>query len=127
MPPVGYKAQVAAALPGTVPEVIIRCGLTESTVKRWIRLMREAGECHIGSWKRSTGSGAFQSVHMLGPGKDARCRLKARTGAQYSVKYRENMKKDGRIDLSSARRSARYWADKATQQPHDWASLLFSI
>ena len=125
MPPVGYKAQVVAAMPGTVPEITVKCGMTVTTVKRWIRIMRAAGESHIGSWKRCEGSGGFQSIHVLGAGFDAPCRLKPFTGAQYSKRSRRNAKVDGRADIAQARRSAKYYARKAAAAPHDWTAALF--
>lgn len=125
MPPVGYKAQVIAAMPGTVPEIIAASGMNESTVKRWIRLMRAAGESHIGSWKRSNHQGAFQSVHVIGQGDDAPCRLKPWTMAQCCKRSRRNAKADGRAEFTQARRSAKYYAKKAAAAPHDWAAALF--
>ena len=125
MPPVGYKSHVIAAMPGTVPEITARSGLTESTVKRWIFIMRAAGESHIGSWKRSEGPGGFQSIHVAGPGADAVCKLKRRTCAQYSKRSRKAAKADGRMEIAQARRSAKYYANKAATQPHDWTAALF--
>lgn len=125
MPPVGYKAQVVAAMPGTVPEIMARSGMTETTVKRWIRILRAAGESHIAKWKRSIGSGAFQSVHVLGAGQDARCYLQPYTTAQLSKRSRRAGKVDGRAEATQARRSAKYYAKKAARTPHDWAAMLF--
>ncbi|WP_147328072.1 hypothetical protein [Duganella sp. BJB476] len=99
--------------------------MTETTVKRWIRIMRAAGETHIGSWRRCEGSGGFQPIHVLGPGADALCRLKPFTGAQCSKRSRRNAKADGRADVAQARRSAKYYAKKAASTPHNWAAALF--
>lgn len=124
MPPVGYKAQVIAAMPGTVPEIMARSGMTKSTVKRWITLMREAGECHIDRWIRPDGPGGFMPVHIIGEGKDARCHLKAFSGAHYSKKSRRKAKEEGKAEFTQARRSAQYYAKKATAKPHDWLHAL---
>ncbi|MBV8660375.1 MAG: helix-turn-helix domain-containing protein, partial [Burkholderiales bacterium] len=102
MPPVGYKSQIIAAMPGSVPEIMAKSGMNESTVKRWIRIMRAAGESHIGSWKRSNGSGGFQSVHVLGAGQDAPCCLKSFTVAQCCKRSRRNAKVDGRAEFTQA-------------------------
>lgn len=125
MPPVGYKAQVVAAMPGTVPEIVVRSGMTESTVKRWICIMRAAGESHIGSWKRSVGPGQFQSIHVLGPGDDAACKLRPFTVAECSKRARRAGRINGNADAIQARRSAKYYAKKAASAAHDWAAALF--
>lgn len=127
MPPVGYRKQVEAALPGTSEDIVARSGVMVSTVVRWIRIMRDAGECHIIGWRRTKGTGgAIKAVYAAGPGVDARCRLKRLPGALYNKRHRAKVAEDPERDIARlAKKKADYWTRRAKLQGDPLVSALF--
>lgn len=120
MPPVGMKSAVAAALPGTIHEIAKKSGLAESTIRRWLRELRENNAAHISRWNRQ--NGLPTPFYAAGPGKD-RPAPKARTSAQYSKKWRAARRKE-RIEREEARAEADEFVRQAASTPKTWASSL---
>lgn len=121
MPPVGFRKQVELAMPGTFGELVGKTGLSQSTIKKWLAVIRADGASHIGKWIRTEGrGGSFRPVHVLGPGRDARCNLKRMDGAECSRRYRKALAKaskegDPRLDRRRAVASAKWFARKAAK------------
>lgn len=121
-----HRPQVEAALPGTLGDISERSGVQLSTVVRWLRIMRDAGECHIGGWERTSGTGGpIKAVYVLGPGKDAKCTLKRLSTATYSARHRAKTRKDGRREHVLAKNRSDYWADRAKVQGDPLILALF--
>lgn len=121
---VSSRANVLAALPGTLGEISARAGVEKSTVIRWLRIMRDAKEIHVSSWKRSEAQGPIMRVYSLGAGKDAQ-RLRRLPDTTYSRRWRETHVEER--ELYNQRRNARAWADKARAKPQSWLSALGAI
>lgn len=131
MPPVGERAtikaaqgmkqQVADALPGTLAEITAKSGVKRMTVVRWLRIMRDSGECHVGKWKRSAGSGPLMRVYVAGKGVDAK-RPERLSMAVYKQRYRQRHPLE--VDIYNARRRAISEANRAARTPQNWASAL---
>jgi hypothetical protein len=114
MPPVGFRQQVKGALPGTYAEIMEKAHVSHTTAKRWLKELRDAGECHIGKWKRSLDTrGHYQPVWVAGPGKDVRCTLKPMTSAQASARYRRKHRDDEKGDRMRARDRTRHFTERA--------------
>lgn len=126
MPTVGHRQRVADALPGTRLEIAARLpDLADSTVRRWLRIMRADNECHIKGWRRSTGTrGAFKAVYAMGPGKDA-AKIKPEGTAVYSRRYRKNTKHGEAGDRRRAYGEAVYFSKKAEKRGDPLVNALF--
>ena len=127
MPPVGCRQRVKDALPGTYANVVEKAHVTKSTAKRWIRDLMASGECHIKKWIRSPNQGHFQPVFVPGPGKNAVCKLKAMTVAEYSRRYRKRHKDDEKGDRMRQTGQMRYFARKARQEGDSMVLALFGM
>lgn len=130
MPPVGFRRLVEEALPGTYGELIERTGLAESTVKRWIKVMRAEGKVFISAWRRCIGNpghgGQFMPRFAVGENrKDRPCPFKASTSTETSTRHREKAKKTGEWAHMLARSNARKWARKAQQHGDPLVNALF--
>lgn len=127
MPPVGYKAIIVAAMPGTVPEIVASSGMTESTVKRWIRILHAAGEIYISGWQPHPRAGAHMAVYSIGNLPDAKCKLKTLTKRQIRLRYEAKAKEDGRYDVLRAHWRSRYWERKAAAVGDPMVAALFGV
>lgn len=125
MPPPGYRAAILAALPATRLDLPALAHTTTSTVQRWLKILHDAGEIHIGAWKRADGQGAMQPIWYSGAGKDARCTLKRLTVQQTSARYRRSIAGTEKGDLRAARRQASYYKTKAAKQGDPLINALF--
>ncbi len=112
MPRPTRRADVLAALPGTAPEICASTGLAKSVVWRWLGLLREDCECHVGGWVRVPGGGPFQARYVAGPGVDAICRLRPFTEAQKSARFRRKARSNGSWLDRLAQVRGRYWANR---------------
>ena len=71
---IGYRAVVERALPGTIPELVVKSGMREPVVRHWLRVLRAEELCHIGDWKpvpKLRGSSPYAAEFVAGPGADA--------------------------------------------------------
>lgn len=66
------RAAVLAALPGSCNDIAAASGLEVGTVQKWVRLLRDESEIHIGAWQRAKAQGGPSAVYVRGPGEDAR-------------------------------------------------------
>ena len=123
MAPPSRKHEVIAALPGTCPQIVKRSGVCQDSVNKWVRRLHDAGEIHITGW---SWSGCNKTPrYTLGPGKDAKCRLKVFTVAEHCQNYRARKKKD-EADFVAAKQRARDRADSVvrSKQSATWLSVL---
>ena len=73
MPPPGYRHAVERALPGTLAQLVGKSSMRIAVVRKWVRIMREEGACHVGAWERVQGGRGVPSVAQVfvpGPGAD---------------------------------------------------------
>lgn len=128
MPAIGrpcLAVHVLAALPGNMPELVIRSGVSKSAVFRAIQAAHEAGTVHISRWDYPVHGGRPTPYYVAGPGKDAVCRLKPQTAAVAAAKHRKRAKADGRWEHRNAAVRARYWANRAREKADPMVSALF--
>jgi hypothetical protein len=64
--------------------------------------------CHVGKWRRSRGSGAYQPVIVAGHGEDVQCPLKPRTGAEANRRYRHRVRKAVEKAMAGGTEDVRY-------------------
>lgn len=125
--------RILAVLPATIGQIIKRTGLTLQQVRYRLRKMKPT-MCHTGKWRRSRAQGAYQPLIVAGPGEDAPCPLKPRTGAQTNRRYRHRVQmaiKKARLgggDDRYARHVSRKEADitvaNTRTAPQTWLSAL---
>lgn len=116
------RADVLAAMPGTRAEIHAKCSVECSCIVRMIRILRDAGQCHVTAWKRTVGKGGpIMPIYAAGPGEDAKP-LKRLPLRVYSRRYRKTHPEA--IALANDARRARYWADRARKTPQSWLSAL---
>lgn len=123
MAPPSRKHEVIAALPGTCPQIMKRTGVCQDSVNKWIRKLHEAGQIHITSW---SWYGCNKTPrYVLGPGRDAQCRLKAYTVAEHCQNYRNRKKKD-EAEFVAAKQRAIVNADRivSSKQAATWLTAL---
>lgn len=129
MPPPGYRSLVEAALPGTYGELIERTGLAESTVKRWIKIMRAEGLVSITAWRRCIGNaghgGRYMPRFAVCSRPDVPCPFVRLTSTESSTMHRDRLKKSGEWAHKLATWNARKWARKAQQQGDPLVNALF--
>lgn len=103
-----------------------------------VTVMREAGQLHIGGWKRPKAQGALQPIFHAGQGEDAPCTLTRRSDADYKRKYfkrvrtaiekaRDGVPQEGRYTRQVARYLAEQVALSTRAAPHHPFSALFQI
>lgn len=117
MPRPSHQQFVIDAMPGTTMEISAAAGVLPGTVVRWVRIMRAAGECHISGWVRSPSGegGPIKAVYAHGPGKDAKCNLRALTDKEYSRRFRRKAREEGRMEFIQAKKRAIYYSNKAAK------------
>ncbi len=130
MPPPGYKAQVKAALPGTLCDIVEKSGVQATTVVRWLKIMHTGHprEIYVSGWERTKGKGGpIKRVYSVGNQEDVKCRLKAQNQATYSARYRKKIRDTEQADLTKAKARAERWAKKAATKPQSWIAALQQI
>jgi hypothetical protein len=111
---------------------------SKSHVAYRVTAMREAGQMHIGKWKRPKAQGALQPIFHAGQGEDAPCTLTRRSDADYKRKYfkrvrraiekaRDGAPQDGRYTRHVARYLAEQVALSTRAAPHNPWTALFQI
>lgn len=78
--------------PQTVAELSELSGLTEYTVRRYVKAMRKERAVHISAWDEDAAGRATAAAYSLGEGRDAKRPLRPRDNAIRMRKYRERMK-----------------------------------
>jgi hypothetical protein len=126
MPPLGYLKQVEQSLPGTFRDIESRCGLSKSTIKRWVKFLRAENRCYVGKWVRCVGSGGFMPYFEIGEGVDAVCKLRPYTPSQQGHRYRRKRSKDPELAIADRNKaSAKYWPRKAAVNGDPVVNLFF--
>lgn len=120
------RAIVAAALPGSIKDIVISTKLHRMTVERWVNDLRAAGESRIVQWRRPLVSGHFVAVHGAGGGNDAPCRLKKISRVIHWKKYTAKIGAEG-IERRRLKTQARYWDRMARKQVNPWFGALITL
>ena len=119
-----YREAVEACMPGTIPSITAKAGVSHTTAQRWVSDLRAEGKSHIGGWHAVTPQLTI-AVHFLGAGKDVP-RPKTKTHAEHCAAYRKRNR--DKIETYNARRNARSHADKKVAElkkaPTTWFSAL---
>lgn len=126
MPRINYMESVLAALPATPSEIIIKAGVSNTCVLRWLRDLHACRWIRIARWKRHPRAGAPMPVYAVGCGPDAPCELKPMTKKEYRLRYEAKAKAEGRYDLVQAKWRARWWKKKAAAVPNTWLGALMT-
>lgn len=124
MPPVGERATIKAALPGTKGQIVKKTGLSMATSIKWVDRLHKDGEIHIARWKAHPRAGPAMPVYVAGPGVDAVCDLVHLTKQQIRERFEKKAEADGRMDKRRAMWRNRYWKLKAAKSKQNWASAL---
>lgn len=132
MPPPSTKPLVAAALPGTVVDIIAKSGLVESTVRRHLCTLRDEGKAHIK--KRRRAGGRSSPVWVEGPGKDAPipaplgnagwCRRHRKRVRKAIAKAQAGGKEDPRYIRHIRLKQVDAKVKQAKAEPQTWISAL---
>lgn len=119
-----FRDAVIASMPGAIPEITAKAGVSRTTAQRWVRDLRKEGNSHIGKWQAVTPQLSIP-VHVFGAGKDAP-RPRVKTHAEHCLAYRKRNR--DKIETYNSRRNARYHADKKISElrkaPQSWLSSL---
>jgi len=99
--------RILAVLPATMEKIVEDTGMTLQQVRYRLSVMKPH-LCHVGKWRRSRGSGAYQPVIVSGHGKDVPCPLKPRTGAEANRRYRHRVSQAVQKALAGGAEDARY-------------------
>lgn len=125
MPPVGYRPNVLAAMPGTRAEIMEKVCIAPRTLTGILSKALAEDACYVWGWRRSNGSGNFQPIYVAGPGVSVPCTLKKWTDAQIGRRYWKKIKQDERGDVRKAKDAAKYYAKKAAKKPAGVFNALF--
>lgn len=115
-----FREAVEACMPGTIPEITAKAGVSRTAAQRWVSELRTEGKSHIGKWQAVTPQLTI-AVHFAGPGKDAP-RPAKKSHAEHCAAYRKRNR--DKMEIYNARRNARWHADKKAKQPQAWFSAL---
>ena len=129
---------VLPLLPCGYATIESKLGWDDSKSGYRITCMREAGQLHIGGWKRPKAQGPLQPIFHAGPGEDAPCKLTRRSGSDYKRKYFKRLRKaiekaeagamgDGRYSRQIARHMAKQVVAATRAAPQHPFSALFQI
>lgn len=99
--------RILAVLPATIDQIVERTSMTLQQVRYRLPLMKPH-LCHVGKWRHSRGSGAYQPVIVAGHGEDAPCTLKRRSGAEGNKRYRDRVRKAVEKALAGGTEDVRY-------------------
>lgn len=92
-----HDEAILAAMPNSAPAIVRKTGITETTVRDRIALMRAAGGLtHIKRWKHAS-QGPDMPVHEAGPGIDAECDLEPRTNQEKYQRWLAKVTRSGKI------------------------------
>lgn len=112
------RALVLGSLPATQNEISLRLGMAQSSVSRWLGLLFESGEAHIGRWQRTRAK--FEGVWVAGGGQHVACDLLPLKVDKRSPSWRAEAEKDP-MDRDAADRARRLAEIKVRRDPMDEA------
>ncbi|MBB5610412.1 MULTISPECIES: hypothetical protein [unclassified Janthinobacterium] len=120
-----FSEFVLGAMPGTKADIVIKSGVSQATVLRWVNQLHAERKIYICSWKRHPRAGAAMAVYAVGSLPDAPCRLKHQTKLQTRLRFEAKAKQDGRWDRMQARWRSKYWIRKAAAAGDPLVAALF--
>jgi hypothetical protein len=116
-----HEQAIIAALPGTLPQIIQKSGVSRPTAYLWIGRLRKAGKVFIKGWRRTAGQST--PYYVAGQGED-KPRPAAQTNAEYHrrhyAKHRGPIEREDR----AIRKAARLNAAAMAKTPQSWLSAL---
>ncbi|MGK5004554.1 hypothetical protein [Janthinobacterium sp. LB2P70] len=65
---INFREFVLGAMPGTKADIVIKSGVSQAAVLRWIRLLHADRKICIASWKPHPRAGATMAVYAVGKG-----------------------------------------------------------
>lgn len=120
-----FSEFVLGAMPGTKADIVIKSGVSQAAVLRWIRLLHADRKIYIADWKPHPRAGAAMAVYAVGDLPDAPCKLKHLTKRQIRLRFEAKAKQDGRWDSMKARWRSKYWIRKARAVGDPLVAALF--
>ena len=120
-----FRDFVLGAMPGTKADIVIKSGVSQAAVLRWIRLLHTERKIYIASWKPHPRAGAAMAVYAVGDLLDEPCTLPRLTKRQIRLRFEAKAKKDGRYDSMKARWRSKYWIRKASAVGDPLVAALF--
>lgn len=128
-------AAILAAMPGTVPEIVAKVGLHQSSVRRNIRALECDGKAHIKRHKRTAGqplpvwaAGPADVVPEFIPLTNAAKYKSHRRRVKKAIqKAKTGAKDDGRYSHYVARHMARQVEKRTRKTPQSWLSPLLQV
>ena len=120
-----FSEFVLGAMPGTKAEIVIKSGVSQAAVLRWVRLLHAGRKIYIASWKPHPRAGAAMAVYAVGDLPDAPCQLKHLTKRQVRLRFEATAKQDGCWDSMKARWRSKYWIRKAGAMGDPLVAALF--
>lgn len=127
MPRINHMDAVIAALPAAPSEIIVKAGVSNACVLKWLRILHDCKWIHIARWKRHPRAGPPMPVYAVGCKPDAICDLKHQTKQETRERFTAKAKADGRYDLMQAKWRNRWWKKKAASVPNTWLGALMSV
>ena len=122
---INFREFVVGAMPGTKANIVIKSGVSQAAVLRWIRLLHAERKIYIASWKPHPRAGAAMAVYAVGDLPDVPCKLPHLTKRQIRQRFEAKAKKDGRYDSMKARWRSKYWIRKAGAVGDPLVAALF--
>ena len=122
---INFREFVLGAMPGTKADIVIKSGVSQATVLRWIRLLHADRKIYIASWKPHPRAGAAMAVYAVGDLPDAPCKLLHLSKRQIRLRFEAKAKQDGRWDSMKARWRSKYWIRKAGAVGDPLVAALF--
>lgn len=119
------RQRVERALPGTVHEIVTRTGLGRTTVRNYLRELREERVIYVSKWLRSNGRGGFQPYFRLGKRKDATCKLVPYTIAERSERFKSRHVEDGTWEDKRCRINSRNAIKRTIEKGDPLVSAFF--
>ena len=107
--------------PKTVAELSELSGLSQYTVRRYVREMKKRKAAHIAAWEEDTAGRVTAASYRLGEGKDATRPARPRDNATRMRQYRQRQKQVallGALAGSMPMHAARTCSVAADRQPH---------
>ena len=122
---INFREFVLGAMPGTKADIVIKSGVSQAAVLRWIRLLHAERKIYIAAWKPHPRAGAAMAVYAVGNLPDAPCKLQHLSKRQIRLRFEAKAKKDGRYDSMKARWRSKYWIRKAGAVGDPLVTALF--
>lgn len=120
-----FSEFVLGAMPGTKADIVIKSGVSQASVLKWVGQLHADRKIYISSWRPHPRAGAAMAVYAIGDLPDAPCKLKHLTKRQIRLRFEAKAKLDGRWDSMQARWRSKYWIRKAATVGDPLVAALF--